>query len=176
MAESRLQHASFGQTALERAGDGLRLLEDFLLHVVAVITALHRVGGQLTNALGTIHWSAIGVEDTRAIFGDLDEIAVLKNAEPLGHRHQRGDIRSDEVLALAVADDQGAAQARADDPLRHVAVDDADGVGAFETVDRRSDGVEQVHPLLAVKENQPGDDLGIGVGVETDALGLQLPP
>ena len=75
------------------------------------------------------------------------------------------------MLALAEAEHQRAAQPGADDQVGDARADDGQAVGALEQRQHLAHRLDQVAVEMAGDEL--GDDLGVGVAVEDDALGLR---
>ncbi len=92
---------------------------------------------------------AVLVENLDGRAADVRDVAFFEEHEAARDGQQRGDVRGDEVLVDAEADDDRAAFARQDDALRIVLADDRERVGAFELGDRGAHGLEQVLLRLA---------------------------
>ena len=119
-AERGLEQAAVGHALGQRVGDGARLLVDFLEHEVAVLALLRRIGGQLALAHRALGGVAVLVEHLDGRAADVGDVAFFEEHEAARDRQQRGDVRGDEVLADAEADDDRATFAREDDALRLV--------------------------------------------------------
>ncbi|MCY1377228.1 hypothetical protein D9M69_647870 [compost metagenome] len=97
--------------AFERVADGARLLEDFLLHVVAVGAELGcaavRVHG-FHRALGGVKTAALPVGHPVAAELQVDQIALFEVDDLVGHAGQGHGVAGQEVLlpALAHTEDQ----------------------------------------------------------------------
>jgi hypothetical protein len=117
------------------------------------------------------------VPDGDAVAAQLGEVALLQKDEAIGDRQQGKDVRADEVLLEADADDQGAALARGDQPSRVVGVDDAEGVGPVEPA-RAAHGLGQRMARGELIVDGVHDDLGVGLRGEAwpaaILLGAQL--
>ena len=101
-----------------------RLLENLLLHEVAVITLFDccsRSAGRLNFALDDI--SAL-VMDNHAATLDDDPVTFLKICNLLGKRSQSQGIRSEVHFARAIAHDKRRTATRADDLVRMRAEND----------------------------------------------------
>ena len=173
-AEDVRQDAVVRDASLERVGDRARLLEDFLQHVVAVLAALDRVGGHLALAHRALGRPAIAVEDAETVERDLDEVAFLEVGEMGGLADQRLHVGAEVVLAFADADHQRASAARADHVAGLVAVHHRDRIRAVQSASR---GEHRVAQLGAARErvvDEVRDDLGVGIGFERVALGLEF--
>ena len=165
---------------VERVGDGLRLLEDLLLHVVAVGAEIGRAGVRHHRLRCALHWPVVafgvGVRDPRLAKLQVDHVAFFEIDDLVGDAGQRHGVGSDEVLARTCdgseAEHQRRALASADDAVRLVAAEHGDGIGAMKARQRSLYRVEQVAVVEVVDEM--GDDFGIGLGDEVVALRLQL--
>ncbi len=114
------------------------------------------------------------VEDAHAIATDLGGIALFQENDLAGGRDHRRDVGGNEVLALAQADQQRAAHARADEALRLGAADHGQRVGAGQFLHRVLQRHQQVVAILQVVVDQVCDDFGIGLRLEGVAQRAQL--
>ena len=146
---------------------------DLLQHevLVAALLRLERIPGDPLDgrlalaALRVLDDDLVARRDGHLPVGEEDDVARVDE-------HRR-DVRGDEVLALADADDEGGAQPRGDDLARIRGRDDGERVDPAEPRQRGAHGLLErapVHVLL----DQVGDDLGIGLGDERVSLGEQL--
>ena len=97
-----------------------------------------------------------------------DDLAVVQVDDAGGAGDEGHHVAAEEHLALADADDEGAAVAGPDDASRLVGVDDRDAVGALEVDQGGLDGRLEV--ALVVLGDEVGYDLGVGLAIEDDAL------
>lgn len=158
--------------AAQHAVDRVGLLGDLLVHV-GVVTA-HVVGGGLPlhglrgggggGATGGVGAEVVGLEG--------GHLAVVEGDDLAGVGDQRGDVRGDEHLLLADAQDHRGAVAGDDDAVGEVGVHDGDAVRALDLLDGLADLVLQGLGLGA--GDQVDDDLGVGLRDEDGALGLEL--
>ncbi len=91
---------------LERVGDGARLLEDLLLHVVAVGAELGRAAVRLHGAHLAVDRAQAAVTAGRVAADDpvlaqlqVDDVAFFEVDDLVGHAGQRHRVASEEVLA-----------------------------------------------------------------------------
>jgi hypothetical protein len=154
--------------------DGARLLVDLLEHVMRVIALFRRIGREFALVDLAVHGRAVVVEDPEAFAAHFRHVAFLENGELVRHGQQRGDVRGDEVLAVADADDDRAALARQDDAFRIVLRDHCQRIGAFELRHRGTHRLEQVARLLQVIVNPMRDDFRVRLGAELVTGGLQF--
>ena len=107
---------------------------------------------------------------------DVGDVALFEVDDLVGHAGERHRVGSEEGLAgaglAADAQDQRRALARADHAMRLVAAEHGDGEGAAQPRHGALHRLEQVAVVMAVDE--VSDDLGIGLGDEHVAGGLQL--
>ena len=133
---------------------------------MAVWAELHR--GQ--RNIRAVHWPgnriAVSVINLHAGQGHIGHIALFQKDDITGGRKHCRDIRGDEVFTFAQADQERAAHARGDQALGFVAVDDRDGISAFQILDRPPGGGQQVPAFSIVMMYQMADDLGIGLRFE----------
>ena len=101
--------------------------------------------------------------------GDRRDVAVLEVDEPVGVFEHGGDVGADHVLAVAEADDDGAAAAGGDDGVLALE-EDGDGVGALHAGEGLGDAVDGAAGLL----EEVGEDLGVGLGAEAMASATEL--
>ena len=81
------------------------LLEDFLLHVVSILAAIDRVGGECGFPNRSRHWLAVPVENPYSIAANLGQVPLLQEEEALGDGQQGEDVRGNEVFTEAQAYD-----------------------------------------------------------------------
>ena len=111
---------------------GLRLLEDFLEHVVRIVAKLDLRGLSL-QLLARRDRRAHRRDGPRESLGGDDGDFVVGQVDDLVRAaHQRRGVAGDEVLALADADHQRALQPGGDDHIRPVAEHDAEAIRAAE--------------------------------------------
>ena len=95
--------------AFERVGDGARLLEDFLLHVVAIRPEFGRAAVCVDGAhgaLGVAHALAVLVDDPVATRLQIHQITFLQIDDLVGHAGQCHGVAGEEIFALAHAQHQ----------------------------------------------------------------------
>jgi hypothetical protein len=86
MAEARLEQAPLVDAAFQGLGHHGRLLEDLLLHVVAVGSLLGMPRRQATGVHGARLRPAFGVEHGDAVAPDLGQVTLCQEHETLGDR------------------------------------------------------------------------------------------
>jgi hypothetical protein len=150
------------------------LLVDLLEHVVGILAALHRIGGQLRLVHAALHRISIDVEDRHAVAAHFGEVAFFEELEAARHRQQRLHVGGDEVLAVCEADHQRTGDARHHQPVRCLRVQHDDCVRAFETGHGAAHRLGERQVLLQKVADQMGDDLGVGLRRELVALAAQL--
>ena len=168
------QHAVRADARLQRVGHRARLLEDFLLHVVAVFAAFDRVGGQLALVHLALDRRAVQREHLHAVAGDLDHVVLVEVEHAVGDLDQRLRIGAEEVLADADAHQQRRAAARTDHAVGLLAAEHGDRIGALQFTHGGQHRLAQVLALADASVDQRGHHLGVGFRSEHVAGGLQL--
>ena len=109
-----------------------RLLVDLLQHEVAIaaLLGLHRVPGDALGSTG--HHGPRRVLEDHRVGAHGHDLAVLQEQEVAGVGEQGGDVRGEEVLALAEAHHQGRPETSADQGLGLVLVQQHQGVDPLE--------------------------------------------
>ena len=151
------------------------MLEDLLLHVVPVLAALDRVGGNPAHHDGTGNRPPREAGHRHLAEADIRHVAVLEVNDAPGYRYERRDIGSDEVLSLAEPDRERAPEPGSDDTVGMFRVDDADRVRASEHAGRGAHRFREVPPFVHATIDELGNDFGIGVGGELVAVVQELP-
>ena len=121
----------FGQ----RVADHFRLLGDFLGHEMAVIALVDQHRGGLGKAHRPDDLAVFGIEDFDRAAGQHHPVAVLEIGDAVGEGRERDGIRAQKHFALAVADRQRAALARADQQIVLALEHDGEREGAFEPLE-----------------------------------------
>ena len=153
---------------------GVGLLHDLLEHEVVIAALL--CGGNVPGDAGDLHLDLLadGIVHGDAVGGDVCDLPVLQVDHVLGVGHQGGDVGREVVLPHAHAQDQRGGMAGGDQAALFILAEDAQGVGALQTGHGLFDSLHQV--ALVVQIQQVDDDLGVGLALEPEALGLQLLP
>ena len=161
--------------AVDPAGDRLAqrfgLLVDLLEHEMLVAALLGGLGRPVDGRDRALDRRAGDVGDGDAPRPDVGHVAVLEEDDLVGVGEDGRDIRGEEALAVAEADDERHVLPGADQPIALADVHDHDGVGALEPGQRVADGVGQVAPVGLLDE--VGDRLGVGLGGQRVAAGLE---
>ena len=152
--------------AEQRLADRLGLLADLLLHEArpAALLGGGRIPLHLERAGG--HGVAGEVGDLDRVGADRDDLVLADLHRLLGVLDERGDVRAEEVLALAQPDHERRVAAGADDDAGTVLVHDEQGEGAVEARDHALHGEGQVAGLLEDLADHEGRDLGVGLARE----------
>ncbi len=171
-AEQRRIDAGDG---FERVRDGARLLEDLLLHEVAVRAQLDRSPRRFDRDHGPLDALAARIVDRPGFAAHVGNVAILEVRHPVRDRKQRGRVGREEMVVGTDAHDQRAAGARADDASRLARRDHRDRVGAVELGDRHLHGAQQVAAArsVPVRVDEMRDDFRIRLRDERIALGDQ---
>ncbi len=169
----------FGHDALhtfERVGNGARLLEDFLLHVMAVRAELGRATvcqHGLDRAIGGLN-RLVGFVD-EPVFAQLHihHVALFQVDDLVGHAGQGHRVAGQEMFltVLAHTQDQRRTGPCANQALRFVLAEHRNRIGAAQLLHRRLDRLKQITVVHAV--DQVGDDFRVGLALEHITLGAQ---
>ena len=173
-AEYLGQHATAGDAPLERVRNRLRLLVDFLEHVMAVFAALDCIGAEMRQLDRTLHGAAVLVVYSYAIARGVGDVAFGKIDEAPCHRQQRMDVRGDELFTVGEAGDHRAAATRADHAAGLALADHRDRIRPAQARQGFLYRREQVRAVGLITLDQMGDDLGIGFARELVAERLEF--
>src|SRR5690606_2551099 len=121
-----------------------------------------------------LHGVALGVDDGDRVGGDGDDLVLVHLEGGLGLGDEGGDVGAEVVRAVAEPDDEGGGAAGGDDRAGGVGVEGEQGEGALEPGGDGEHGGGEVAGVGA--GGQVGDDLGVRLGGEGRAVGLQLGP
>ena len=158
----------------QRMADDFGLLENLLGHEMAVIALVDVHHGGLRFQHRALHDRALRVMDLGSVAGDDHPVAVLEIAHRVGERRQRNGIGADEHRALAVADGERRALARADQKIVLAGEQKRQRKGAAQPRQRRLDRLDRRSAALHLLADQMRNHFGVGLGDEFGALGLQL--
>jgi hypothetical protein len=165
------------EAAAQRVGEAASLLEDLLLHEVAVLALLrsHRVPVDGDQFL--VHRRAGQVGEGRTVRSEHRHLPALQKSHAAGVAQDRRDVAGDEHLAVAVADGDaaGVAQPRGDQLARVVAAEHDDGARPVQFRERLAHRRLQIAfaAVVIVAVDQVDDHLGVGVAAEFVARALQ---
>ena len=129
---------------------------------------------QSTSNGSTSTGSPCEVGDGDRVGGDLDDLVLADRDGALRELDEGRDIGAEEVLAVAEPDDERRVAAGADDDAGLVAVHGEQGERAVEARHRVAERLAQVAGRPVLPAEQHGGDLGVGLGLEREALGEQL--
>ena len=101
-------------------------------------------------------------------------IAVLEIGDLVGEGRERERVRAEIHLALAVPDGERRAVPRADELVLLAGEQEGEREGAAQARQRRGDRLRRGAPLAHLEGHELRHDLGVGLGLEDDALALQL--
>ena len=160
---------------LERVGQGHRLLEDLLLHVVPVVAQFDSVGRELRLGLGTLDRHSVNPGDAIAVALQLGAIAVLEIDHSPRHLQQGGRVGGGVAPVFGHPEQQGRAFTRHDHARRIGFAKHGNGIGALQLGDRLTHGGQEVGRGLEFMGDQVGDDLGVGIRSEVVTQRLEAP-
>ena len=172
-AEQAGLDAARGAEHLQRVRDRHRLLEHFLLHVVAVLAEFDGVGGELRFGLRAFDRRAVEAGDAITGACQLGAIAVLQIDDAARDLQERRDVGRRVVAVRGQSKEQRRAVARDDDMAGVGLAQHGDGVGSLQLRDGVARCREEVRTFLQFRRDQVRDDFGIGVRIENIALGAQ---
>lgn len=161
-----------GRHAFQGVADGARLLEDFLLHVVAVRAQLGRARVRVHGFHFALDGLAIDVDDPAARQLQVDHVAFFQVNDLVGRAGQRHGVGGNKVFTIAQADDQGRALARGHHAVRFVAAEDGDRIRAVEAFHGLLHGIEQVAVVHVL--DQVGDHFRVRLALEDVTQGRQF--
>ena len=158
----------------QRVAQHRRLLEDLLLHEVAVVALADQRPAQRGLADRPLRRPVLGVDHHRTLAVEKADIAFLEILDALGQRGQGQGVGADEHLVVAVADRQRAALARDDQQILVALEQDRQRERALEPAHGGGRRLARRHAPLEMRADQVRHDLGIGLGRETVAVRQQL--
>ena len=131
------------EPAAHGGGHRFGLLEDLLEHEVrkAAEFDLRRVDVEQLHVVA--HVAFVAVDDADRLGRDHREFVVGQVDDAIGVSDERRAVAGDEVLAVADADHQRAAQPGGDDHVRPIAEHHRQAVGAAELGERRLNGSDE---------------------------------
>ena len=167
------------ESATDAGAQGVGLLPDFLEHEVGEAALLefvevHLEGDELRGLLDVAEVGDVepagAVHEGNLLVVEVDDlVGVLDDGGGVGAEVELGAA----VVALAHADDEGAALAGADQTVGVALLDDGDGIGADDVLEGQLGGGEEVAVVRVLHVfHQLDEDLGVGVGAEGDAVRL----
>ncbi len=159
---------------MQRVADHRRLLEDLLLHEMAVIALADQGARQRGLAHRAGDLAVVAVEDRDLLRGDDRPVAFLEIGDLAGQRRQRQRIRADEHLAVAIADRQRAAAAGADQEVVLAGEQEDQRERAIEPLQRPCHGLRRREALRQMMRHEDRHRLGVGLGVELVAEPREL--
>ena len=154
--------------------DRLGLLANLLDHVVGVAAQLDRIRLPVQPIDPRRDRTVLEVAHLEVVARQADDLAVLQEGDPGGMGCDGDRVAGQQVFPLAQADDQRAAEPRADHLARPLRADYPDPIGPLQPRQGALHGLEQVVGRLQLARDQVGDDLGIGLAGEDEPLRLEF--
>lgn len=145
-----------------------------LLHEVAVRAQLQRGQRHVGHVHVALDRFVLAVEHLDAFARHFGGVALFQEDHAARGLQDRGDIRGDEVLALAQADQQRAAHAGADHAVRFLTADHGQRIRTGEFLHRVLQCRQQVVTALQVVVHQVGNDFRVGLRLEHVAKRTEL--
>ncbi len=152
--------------------DRFGLFIDFLQHEMRVTAFFCGFRAPLDFLDFFLDRLAFGIEEGNAIFLHDGQLTVVKDINFSGMVDDSRDVGSDEILAIAKADDERIVLLRADDGVRHRLVHDDEAVGAFDHGEDFADGGEEISVIHLFEK--VCYDFGVGIRLEDMAFVDQL--
>ena len=173
-----VQHQGAGGVRAAQQGvlHGLGLVVDLLLHEGLEAALLRGRGVPVHGEALALGGAAPEVRDLDGVGRDRHDLVLLELDGLAGEVDEAGDVRAEEVLPLAQADDERRVAARGHHAVRVVHVHGQQGEGTLEALGGQLHGAGQVlagRVPVDVGE-EVGGHLGVRLGEELDALGEQL--
>ena len=159
----------------QRVADDSRLFKNLLGHEVAIVAFADQRARQLGVPHLAFNDGAAGVVDHRAVAAHLGPVAFLQIADAPGQRRQRQRVRAEIHRALAIADGERAAAARADHQIVLAGEDDGERERAVEPRQAGCYGLGGCAAVAQLVRDQRGDDLGVGVARKTSPAASSSP-
>ena len=154
------------QVGGERLRDHGRLLENLLLHEVAVIALFDRRGRCARSAHLAFDLGVLGVVDRRALARDNHPVAFLEVADLLRQRCKRQRVGAEIGFALAVTDHQRRTEPRADQHVGMVAKGNRQRKCTPQARQDFSDGFLRRAAFFHQLGDVMQDDFGIGIAFQ----------
>ena len=154
----------------------LGLLADLLEHVMRVAAQLHGVGLPVDPVDSRRDRPVLAVADLEVVGGEPNDLAVLEVGHPGGVGRDRHRVAGQQVLAIADADHQRAAEPCTDDLTGMTVAEDGQPVRPLEPGEGPLDRLERLVEPFQLAGDQVRDDLRVGLALEDEPLRLQLAP
>ena len=158
----------------ERVADDLRLLVNLLGHEVAIIAFVHEKGRGRRFEHGALDFAAFGVEHVGALAREHGQIAVLEIGDRVGKRRERDGVGAEIHFALAIADGERRALARADEEIVLAREQEGEREGTAQPRQHCGHRLGRRPAVFHLLAHEMGDDLGVGVGAECCSFLFQL--
>jgi hypothetical protein len=166
--------AGLGDAAAHGVLDRVGLLVDLLRHERRPAALVGGLGVPLHLVLRELDRVAGEVGDAHLFGGDDRDVVLVDRDGAPGRGDEGRDIGAEEVLALADADHERRVVTRGDHLAGLVAVHGEQGEGAAESRDHRAEGGLEVALARHLAADERGDDLGVGLADQLEAVGLEL--
>ena len=168
------------EPAAHGVADRSRLLVDLLEHVMRVVALAHILLGEIDLADLEAAGAAEERGDFKLVAPECGDVVVLQVHGLPGVRDDGAHVAGEEVLALPEPEHERAAAPRADDRLRHIAVQHEDAVGADALLQGRAHRLDQPRPRrLAARRvkllaDQVREHFGVGLRMKGVAFAGEL--
>ena len=172
-AEQSGLDAARGGQHFQRIGQGHRLLEDFLLHVMAVLAEFDGICRKVRLGDRPLDRRAIHPRDAVTGAGEFGAIAVVEIDDAPRHLDQRRSVGGRVMPMLGDAEQQRRTFARDDDTFGIVLAHHGDGISSLQLGDGGTHGSKQIRLAAQFERDQVRHDLGVGVRGKHVTRGLQ---
>ncbi len=153
----------------ERVADHFRLLMDFLGHEVLVVALVDQLRGGRGLDDGAFDDAVLFVANDDALARQHRPVALFQIADGVGERRQRDRVGAEEHLALAVADGERRAFARADHEIVLAGEQEGERESAAQLLERGGHRVDRRLAVVHFVGHQMRDHLGVGLAFELGA-------
>jgi hypothetical protein len=172
--ERRVQQLAPRDALFQRLRNSARLLVNLLEHEVAILSALHGVGGQFAFAYAARGGRARRIQDGDGFAANLRHVAFRQEHEAPRHRQQCSHVGGNEVFIDAEADDDGTAFACRDDAFGIRLAHHGQCIRAPKFRHRFSNRGEQISRGAKMMMDPVRDDFGVGLRRERVAQAFEL--
>jgi hypothetical protein len=169
--ESLEHQRPVAHSVADRLADRVRLLIDLLEHERLVTGLLGALVVPVELEYLVVHGLVVRTHEGGSRGCDGDDVAVVREHHPACLAEEGRRVGAEEHLAVGDADDERALEPGAHEELGMVVVDHDEGEVALELAIRPLDRLGEI--AVVVPLDQMGDHLGVGLGAEAVALGLE---
>ncbi|MEY2601709.1 MAG: hypothetical protein QOJ36_1028, partial [Verrucomicrobiota bacterium] len=161
-----------GEAAAHCVPHRVRLLADFLEHVVRVIALLNVFGAELDFADFVLAGFSIDRADVEILAVECNQIEIIQVNDVAGMSDNRAHVAGEKVFVFADSENERTPPPRANNEVWDIAMNDSDAIRSDDLLERRPRGVDQarlgiVSSELAINApDQVRQNFGVGVGAK----------